>query len=199
MNFEVKNRFNGAVQFTADIDANKNEAIGLKLGLAVRWAITNDADLSGADLSGANLINADLSGADLSGANLSDANLRDANLRGANLRGANLRGADLSDAPFVIEKIHAKIHEAASGYGALDMSSWHSLCGTTHCRAGWAVALAGDAGRTLEWAYGTPVAAALIYIASDPELEKVPNFYCENEEALADMKRLADMEAKRAA
>lgn len=42
---------------------------------------------------------------------------------------------------------------------------------------------------------GTPAAAALIYMASDPKLEKVPDFHCGNEEALADMKRLADEEA----
>jgi hypothetical protein len=42
---------------------------------------------------------------------------------------------------------------------------------------------------------GTPAAAAMIYMASDPTLEKVPDFYCSNEEALSDMKRLAESEA----
>ena len=41
----------------------------------------------------------------------------------------------------------------------------------------------------------TPAAAALIYLASDPKIEKIPNFYCGNDEALADMKRLAELEA----
>ena len=39
---------------------------------------------------------------------------------------------------------------------------------------------------------GTSAAAALIYLASDPKLEKIPNFYATNEDALADMKRLAE-------
>ena len=103
MQFEIRNRFTGAVQFTAEIEANENTPLSIKIGLAVRWAYKTGADLSGANLSGANLMSANLSGADLSGANLRSANLRSANLRGANLgganlRGANLRGADLGDA-----------------------------------------------------------------------------------------------------
>jgi hypothetical protein len=191
----------------------------------LRRAVLSDADLSGAVLrdavlSGADLSGADLRGADLSGANLRDANLRDANLRdaylsdadlsGADLRDADLRGADLRGAylrdaylsgacPVKIEHIHRLVYEAASKPDALDMSSWHATdaCGTTHCRAGWVVHLAGDAGRALEWAMGTSAAAAMIYMASDPNLEKVPDFYCSNEAALADMKRLAGLEAER--
>jgi hypothetical protein len=49
----------------------------------------------------------------------------------------------------------------------------------------------------MEWCLGTPAAAALIYQVSDPTLERVPDFYCDNETALADMKRLAELEAKR--
>ena len=146
------------------------------------------ADLRGADLRGADLRGADLSGADLRGADLSGADLSD----------AYLRGADLSGAPFKIENIHQKVYEAASQDGALDMSTWHeggNVCGTTHCRAGWVIVLAGDAGRTLEWVYGTPAAAALIYIASDPKIGKMPDFYCDNETALADMKERAEKEA----
>lgn len=76
------------------------------------------------------------------------------------------------------------------------MGSWHKngFCGTTHCRAGWVTHLAGEGGKVLDGAYGTASAAALIYIASDPKLERVPDFFCDNETALADMKRLAEME-----
>jgi hypothetical protein len=42
---------------------------------------------------------------------------------------------------------------------------------------------------------GTPAAATAIYLASDPNLEKVPNFYATNDEAMADMKRLANQKA----
>jgi hypothetical protein len=44
---------------------------------------------------------------------------------------------------------------------------------------------------------GTSAAAAVIYMASDPNLERIPDFYCDNETALADMARLADLEAKK--
>jgi len=116
--FDVFNRFSGEVQFTAEIEASDTALSSVKLGLAVRWAVKNGADLSRANLSGAGfsgagfsganlyhakLYDANLSGAGFSGANLSEANLYhaklyDANLSGANLSGANLSGADLSGA-----------------------------------------------------------------------------------------------------
>ena len=101
--FEVRNRWTGAVQFAAEISVTPDMLLSVKLGLAVKWARKNGADLSGAylrgaDLSGAYLRGADLSGADLRGADLSDANLSGADLIDADLRGADLSGADLSDA-----------------------------------------------------------------------------------------------------
>jgi hypothetical protein len=73
------------------------------------------------------------------------------------------------------------------------MSAWHT-CNTTHCRAGWVVVLAGEGGAALEFAMGTPAAAALIYMASDPALERVPDFFSGDAEALEDMRRLAEAE-----
>ena len=119
------------------------------------------------------------------------ANLQGADLRGADLRWADLQRADLSEAIPVIPNIHREVYDAASTPGALDMSDWHT-CETTHCRAGWVVALAGEAGAKLEEDLGTSAAAALIYYASDPELESVPDFHCSDAEALADMARLAE-------
>ena len=194
MQFEVQNRFTGAVQFTAEIDCAADALTSIKLGLAVTWAVAAKADLRGADLRGADLRGADLSGADLRGADLRDADLRDADLRGAVLRGADLRGAVLRDAP-VIENIHAKVYAAASQPGALDMSRWH--CGTSHCRAGWVVTLAGKDGADLEAKIGTAAAAMAIYMASDPErwtTERLPDFHCGNATALADMARMAGVD-----
>ena len=110
--FEIRNRRTNEVQVTAQIDCAPDAPESVKLGLAVRWAVKEKADLPGADLSWADLREADLreadlseadlreadlSGADLSGANLRWADLCEANLRGANLRGANLSGADLRE------------------------------------------------------------------------------------------------------
>jgi hypothetical protein len=105
MKFEIKNRFSGEIQFTAEIDCKKNESTSVKIGLAVKWAIKNSADLSSADLryadlSYANLRSADLSYADLRYADLRSANLRSADLSYANLRYANLRYADLDFSVF---------------------------------------------------------------------------------------------------
>ena len=69
-----------------------------------------------------------------------------------------------------------------------DMSKWH--CGTTHCRAGHAIDLAGENGYALEKKFSPSVAGALIYMASCPGKE-VPNFNASNEDALADIKRRA--------
>jgi hypothetical protein len=160
-------------------------------GADLRWAYLRGADLSGADLSEADLSGADLSEAYLRGAYLRGANLSEANLSEAYLSGADLRGAYLSGAP-VIDDIHAKVYAAASQPGALDMGSWH--CGTSHCRAGWVVTLAGQPGLDLEAKIGTPAAAMAIYMASDPERwknERLPDFYCDNATALADMARMA--------
>ncbi|AUG85443.1 putative pentapeptide repeat protein [Ralstonia phage RsoP1IDN] len=166
-------------------------------GANLRGADLRHAYLRDAYLGGANLSDADLDGANLTGADLSDADLDDAYLGGANLSDADLGGANLGDAP-AIENIHQAVYAAASKAGALDMGVWHNACGTAHCRAGWVVTLAGDAGRALEAKIGTAGAALAIYLASDPErfkTERVPNFYCDNAAALADMERMAEEEA----
>ena len=205
MKFEIKNRWTGNVQYSCELSAEvAGNSYGLQLGFAVKSAVASDADLSGADLSGAVLRGADLSGAVLrgavlrdavlSGAVLRDAVLRGAVLSGAVLSGADLRGADGTVCPAVIPNIHQAVYAAVSEPLALDMGSWHS-CETTHCRAGWVTHLAGAGGRALEYALGTSAAAALIYMASDPKLERIPDFYCGNSEALEDMRRLAEVEA----
>ena len=155
-------------------------------------AYLRDANLRGANLSGADLIGADLSAADLSGAYLigadfSAANLRDANLSGADLSGANLRGADLGDADVpVIPHIDATILAAIEVPGAeLEMGMWHT-CETTHCRAGWAIHLAGEAGYALEKRLGSSAAGALIYTASGSH--PVPEWNVTDDDALEDLR-----------
>jgi hypothetical protein len=47
------------------------------------------------------------------------------------------------------------------------MDYWHSECGTKHCFAGWAVALAGEVGKASEGRLGTGSAARLLLGGSD--------------------------------
>jgi hypothetical protein len=168
----------------------------------------SDADLTDAYLAYANLARANLTRANLTRANLADVNLTDANLTrtnfasaylvganligtnltGTNLRGVNLTGANLASAKYegvpVVRGLDAKILKLIeSGDGQLNMTAWHT-CKTTHCRAGWAVTLAGDAGRKLEAKIGTAAAGALIYHRSTG---RVPDFYASNKDALADI------------
>ena len=196
--FEVRNRWTNRIQFTAEIKCNPDASIGVKLGLAVRWgyrsgAVLRDADLSGADLSGADLRGAVLSGAVLSGADLS----------GAVLSGAVLSEILEKEVP-LIPNIDAAILAAieknkAAGTNGLEMRSWHGdeekaneaeWCGTTHCRAGYAICMAGKAGFDLEKKYGPSTAGMLLYMKSTPDAP-IPNFYTDNETAMADIKARA--------
>ena len=70
------------------------------------------------------------------------------------------------------------------------MSNWHK-CDTTHCRGGWVVHLAGEAGYALEKFHTTALAAQLIYEASGYKINP-SRFYDSTKDALADMKRLAE-------
>jgi hypothetical protein len=99
----------------------------------------------------------------------------------------------------VVELLDAKILAAIeSGKGRLEMSGWHGdnprnadgeACGTTHCRAGWAIHLAGRAGYALEDRFDSAIAGRMIYLASTG---RAPNFYeRSNEIALADIKQCA--------
>jgi hypothetical protein len=94
-----------------------------------------------------------------------------------------------------VENIHQKVYAAASQKDAFDMSAWHT-CDTTHCRAGWVVTLAGEEGKKLEEFFNTPLAAHLIYRESSPLKVGMNKFYENANEALADMKRLAEEEIK---
>jgi uncharacterized protein YjbI with pentapeptide repeats len=186
----------------------------VRFGATLYGATLRGATLDGASLLGANLVYANLSGdnllgaylvdASLRGASLAAANLADANLYGANLLWANLRGADLSranladanlvdailyganlDAPIVPDLDRKILEQIESDPESFDMSSWHNSCGTAHCEAGWAVVMAGDAGRELEKEIGTANAGTLIFAKS---CGYVPNFYASNDEALADLR-----------
>jgi len=92
----------------------------------------------------------------------------------------------------VIPDIHKAVYEVSSRSESLNMRNVHT-CENTHCRAGWVITLAGDAGRRLEEFYNWELAAMLIYDASEPGFQIHPaRFYDSNEDALADMKRLAE-------
>lgn len=95
----------------------------------------------------------------------------------------------------VIEGIHNKMLEAVSQPHALEMGDWHK-CDTTHCRAGWAVHLAGADGYALEKATDTLFAAMQIYKASSPIKVSPVRFFESNETAMADIKKCAEAEKK---
>ncbi len=191
-------RSNGFVLFDAPTETTIRGALKLAIqsradltDADLRGAVLTGAVLTGADLRGADLTGADLRGAVLTGADLTDADLRGAVLTGADLRGAVLTGADLHAGIPVVPNIDRAIWEAVSSdpVTRFDMRDWH-LCETTHCRAGWAVHLAGAAGKCLEGQIGSGAAGSLIYAASRPD-KPIPDFYAGTAEALADIKACA--------
>ena len=50
ISFEIRNRWTNEVQVTAQIDCAPDAPVSIKLGLAVRWAVKEKANLSGANL-----------------------------------------------------------------------------------------------------------------------------------------------------
>lgn len=75
------------------------------------------------------------------------------------------------------------------------MGNWHT-CSTTHCRAGWVVTIAGEAGKQLEAETSTLFAAMQIYHRSSNIRVSPVRFYEDNKTALADIQRCADEEVK---
>ena len=107
-------------------------------------------------------------------------------LTAANLTGADLTGAKVGNDIPTVPNIDAAILSAVTAEGQfLQMDNWHT-CETTHCRAGWAVVLAGKPGRELEKKIGPANAGTLIYLASRPG-KNAPDFYASNEDAMADL------------
>ena len=95
----------------------------------------------------------------------------------------------------VIPAIDALIEDAINAGGTLDMGAWHGgtdelWCGTTHCRAGWAIHLAGAQGRALQDRRGPYWAAQLIYAASRPGQRDV-DFFTSHATAWADIQKCA--------
>ena len=83
-----------------------------------------------------------------------------------------------------------------NGQASFNMAQWRVLdprshCGTTMCRAGWAVELGDAKGRRLRAAATYKFAGAIIYLRNTG---RIPNFFENDERAMADMRRGAQGE-----
>jgi len=167
------------------------------------------ADLARADLAGAYLAGADLAGAYLAGANLADARNVPSGVeekdppepykrlvgKETRLESARRYRETHPDVP-VVEGLDGKMLERIDGGRLLDMGNWHNAsgmkgCGTTHCRGGHAIDLAGPSGYELEARFGVKAAARMIYRASTG---RSPHFFASQERALEDIRRCAEEE-----
>ena len=149
MQVEIKHRWTGAVLYACEVP-QEHSGMAMRYALEKAVAIRPRIVLSGSDLRGSVLRGSDLRGAVLSGADLSDADLSDADLRGAVLRDADgnpLPRATPAQAIENLDKVRAIVMDNRE---RLNMGHWHgdngwkertcaeeTLCGTTHCMAGW--------------------------------------------------------------
>ena len=181
----------------------------------LRDAYLSDADLRGAYLRGAYLRDADLRDADLRGAYLRDADLRDADLRGANLSGADGNQLPRATPQQAIENLDKVREIVLDDRARLNMGHWHgsddwkertcaeeTLCGTTHCIAGWLqVCTTEPALKNIETSLaGTlaaPVAAKMFYRSDEEALKWLESraYVAETEEA---ERRAAERAARKA-
>ena len=149
MQVEIKHRWTGAVLYACEVP-QEHSGMAMRYALEKAVAIRPRIVLSGSDLRGSVLRGSDLRGSDLRGAVLSDADLSDADLRGAVLRDADgnpLPRATPAQAIENLDKVRAIVMDNRE---RLNMGHWHgdngwkertcaeeTLCGTTHCMAGW--------------------------------------------------------------
>jgi len=189
---EIRHRWTSEVLFTAEVD--DDDPVSLRTAMA-------HANLAGADLGGAYLAGADLGGAYLAGAYLAQARNLPVGIEpcdpptpyqcpsrsGSREERARRYRERHPEVP-VVDNLDSQILElVTAGAGVLEMSAWHGeggVCGTTHCRAGWAVHLAGKAGIDLERKLDAHRAGRMIYLASTG---RVPWFFASNERALEDI------------
>jgi len=181
---QIKHRFTNAVLFAHDV-ADDDQA---PMRTTVVVGAAGGANLRGADLRGA----PDLTGAYLASARnlppgVAALDPPEPYVRRPSATAAEraLRYRELHPEVPVVDQLDAKILERIAAVGALRMETWHT-CETTHCRGGWAITIAGDAGRDLERKVGTPRAAQMIYLASTGSM---PWFYAPDDVALADIRR----------
>lgn len=189
---EIRNRFTGSVIWSGEAES---------LGDAAVKAIASGANLARASLARASLDGANLVGAkgapELASAapeSEEQRNTHRARSRAERAARYRARNPDVPVVPMLDTTILGLVDAKQGGF---DMRSWHGehrsgdACGTTHCRAGWAVNLAGKAGYELEKKYGPAVAGGMIYRASAGH---VPYFYGSTELALEDMRSCAELE-----
>ncbi len=203
-----------------DASLNDDSLDGASLdGASLNRASLDGASLDDASLDGASLDDASLNGASLNRASLDGASLNRASLDDAWGFSGTVTPLTDEERVAMVQRRRERLARVAVRYRArnphvpviehldrqilefigpaaerLDMAAWHGdeavapPCGTTHCRAGCAIVLAGKAGAALEEQLGPERAGGAIYLASTGRL---PNFFANQEDALADIRRCA--------
>ena len=216
--YEIKRRGTGDVIWTGKAETLRDAVVAaVKGGADLGGAYLGGADLRGADLGGAYLRGARNKPASLAdhkdpetpyvrrvpdgGATRLSHEERTAQRKARQSERAASYRAEHPDVP-VVPHLDAQILRSIEvGALVLEMGNWHGdgptgvgakveACGTTHCRAGSAIHLAGEDGYALERKLGSAEdAGRAIYLASTG---RAPYFFGSNKRALADIKRCAE-------
>lgn len=165
-------------------DTILGDRIARELGRSATLADVVDA---GIDVRGIDYDELVLAGVDIRGVPTQD--LLDAGI----WFGREYAGIDV--AGLYVYRLHRAVADAVGDHAEhLDMGTWHTSCGTAHCRAGWAVTLAGEQGEALEESVGTERAATTIYRISDPSRIDLPLFFVSRRSAHRDIQHRAAAE-----
>lgn len=100
MKFEVKHRFLDTINFTADIDCDKDQPESKKLGWAIQWAIDNNVNMERSNFDNVDLERADLLFVNFWGCSFKNAFLRSADFQKSDLACSTFENADLRNASF---------------------------------------------------------------------------------------------------
>ena len=94
-----------------------------------------------------------------------------------------------------VEGIHTAVNKAVNE-DTLNMTNWHSKCGTTHCRSGWAITLAGVEAKRLEALTNSMFAGMVVFALSSDITLNPQRFYDSKQNALQHIEACADQEQK---
>jgi uncharacterized protein YjbI with pentapeptide repeats len=173
--------------------------------LYIEGSKCDGADFAYCTLHRSSLIHSSFRGACFGGATLSGANLTRSDFTGADFTDVSFMRTEMGHAVLTdarglgviprIENLDHKILSAIRSPGnELNMGRWHGTemgeaCDTMHCRAGWAIHLAGRAGYDLERMHGADGAGALLYNAAGSH--PTPDWYTSEGRAMQDLEARA--------
>ena len=129
--------------------------------------------------------------------NLEGANFQDALLFGCSFGGSRMRGTKFSISVPKIDNIHQTLADlVGTNWSSLHNGNWKKAIKTGYSLTDFIFMITGEAGKLLKAYLGPDAAAALIYQASDPGLERIPSSFELSPSAIEDIQKRASRRCK---